>query len=97
MGTIYRADTILNGKQCVLLDIGLMGNLAGDGWARSVAEKSRDNGGTSSTHKRERPLVVNGVGHGSQQAHYSASLPLAFKASRLFGMPIEEIFQDEAE
>lgn len=26
---------------------------------------------------------------------YDPSLPLAFKISRLFGMPIEEIFEDE--
>ncbi len=28
---------------------------------------------------------------------YDPSLPLAFKLSRLFGLPIESIFQDEAE
>ncbi|MBT8041007.1 MAG: helix-turn-helix transcriptional regulator [Xanthomonadales bacterium] len=27
---------------------------------------------------------------------FDPSLPLAFKAARLFGMPIEEIFDDEA-
>lgn len=27
---------------------------------------------------------------------YDPSLPLAFKIARLFGMPIETIFQDEA-
>ena len=27
---------------------------------------------------------------------YDPSLPLAFKIARLFGLPIEEIFQDEA-
>jgi putative transcriptional regulator len=27
---------------------------------------------------------------------YDPSLPLAFKISRLFGLPIETIFQDEA-
>ncbi len=27
---------------------------------------------------------------------YDPSLPLAFKLSRLFGLPIESIFQDEA-
>jgi len=28
---------------------------------------------------------------------YDPSLPLAFRLARLFGRPIEEIFQDEAE
>ena len=28
---------------------------------------------------------------------YDPSLPLAFRLARLFGMPIEEIFQDQAE
>jgi putative transcriptional regulator len=27
---------------------------------------------------------------------YDPSLPLAFKVARLFGLPIEQIFQDEA-
>lgn len=27
---------------------------------------------------------------------YDPSLPLAFKAARIFGLPIEEIFEDEA-
>ena len=31
-----------------------------------------------------------------EKGKFDPSLPLAFKAARLFGMPIEEIFQDEA-
>ena len=31
-----------------------------------------------------------------EKEKFDPSLPLAFKASRLFDMPIEEIFQDEA-
>jgi len=30
-----------------------------------------------------------------EKGKFDPSLPLAFKASRLFGLPIEEIFQDE--
>ncbi|MCP3428928.1 helix-turn-helix transcriptional regulator [Opacimonas viscosa] len=30
-----------------------------------------------------------------EKGKYDPSLPLAFKAARLFGMPIESIFQDE--
>jgi len=30
-----------------------------------------------------------------EKEKFDPSLPLAFKASRLFGMPIEEIFQDQ--
>ena len=32
-----------------------------------------------------------------EKGKFDPSLPLAFKAARLFGMQIEEIFQDEAE
>lgn len=32
-----------------------------------------------------------------EKGKFDPSLPLAFKAARLFGLPIEEIFQDEAE
>jgi len=31
-----------------------------------------------------------------EKEKFDPSLPLAFKAARLFGMPIEEIFQDES-
>lgn len=31
-----------------------------------------------------------------EKGKFDPSLPLAFKAARLFGMSIEEIFQDEA-
>ena len=30
-----------------------------------------------------------------EKGKFDPSLPLAFRASRLFGMPIEDIFQDE--
>ena len=30
-----------------------------------------------------------------EKGKFDPSLPLAFKAARLFGMPIEEIFQDD--
>mgnify|MGYP001828352141 FL=1 len=32
-----------------------------------------------------------------EKGKFDPSLPLAFKAARLFGMSIEDIFQDEAE
>jgi len=32
-----------------------------------------------------------------EKGKFDPSLPLAFKASRLFRMPIEDIFQDEAD
>ena len=32
-----------------------------------------------------------------EKGKFDPSLPLAFKVARLFGMTIEEIFQDEAE
>jgi putative transcriptional regulator len=32
-----------------------------------------------------------------EKGKFDPSLPLAFKAARLFGMTIEEIFQDEAD
>jgi len=31
-----------------------------------------------------------------EKGKFDPSLPLAFKAARLFGLPIEDIFQDEA-
>jgi putative transcriptional regulator len=31
-----------------------------------------------------------------EKGKFDPSLPLAFKAARLFGMPIEEIFEDDA-
>ena len=31
-----------------------------------------------------------------EKGKFDPSLPLAFKAARLFGLPIEDIFQDQA-
>jgi putative transcriptional regulator len=38
--------------------------------------------------------TVNAIEKG-EKGKFDPSLPLAFKAARLFGMSIEEIFQDE--
>ena len=45
----------------------------------------------------DEPEVSRQTVNSIEKGKFDPSLPLAFKASRLFGMPIEEIFQDEAE
>jgi putative transcriptional regulator len=43
----------------------------------------------------ERLEVSRQTVNAIEKGKFDPSLPLAFKAARLFGMPIEEIFQDD--
>lgn len=48
-------------------------------------------------HLAELLAVSRQTVNAIEKGKFDPSLPLAFKAARLFGMPIEDIFQDEAE
>ena len=76
----YHADTRLaDGRPCLLLDIGSVGNLCGDKWAKEVAIHAAKHGANPEYSLRSKPLIVRGVGHGSQECHYECRLPIAFK------------------
>ena len=78
----YPVDTTLaDGRQCLLLDIGSVGNLAGDQWVKSVALEAMRNGGNPSYVPRERALNVSGVGRGTQVAQMDCHLPIALRST----------------
>ena len=77
---VYHVRTRLpDGRPALLIDPGSVGNLGGDQWAKSLAQHAHRNGYHPSFEKRERPLTVSGVGHGSQSAQYDCKLPVAFR------------------
>jgi len=76
----FNVDTRLgNGEHGLLVDIGSLGNLAGDVWVQEVAADGMRHGRKPSETKRERPLKVSGVGNGSQAATFNCKLPIALE------------------
>ena len=74
----YHLETRLpDGKPALLLDIGSVGNLAGDAWVKDQATVAVDNKRKPEQYKRERPLSVSGVGNGSQSCEFNCRLPIA--------------------
>ena len=78
---MYPVDTTLaDGRHCLLIDPGSVGNLAGDVWCKEVARECYAAGGNPTYAKRERELSVSGVGHGAQISTMNANLPIALRA-----------------
>ena len=76
--TIYHVETRLpNGKPALLLDIGSVGNLAGDEWVRQQAAMAIRAGLRPEQRKRERPLTVRGVGQGGEKCLHNCVLPVS--------------------
>ena len=76
--TIYHVETRLpNGKPALLLDIGSVGNLAGDEWVRQQAALALRAGLRPEQKRRERPLTVRGVGQGGEKCTHNCVLPVA--------------------
>ena len=62
---VYPVETRLSsGKPALLLDIGSVGNLAGDEWVKQQAVLATRAGLRPEQYRRERPLTVRGVGQG---------------------------------
>ena len=79
---IYHVQTRLaDGRLSMILDIGSVGNLGGDRWAKEVAQCAARNGKHPTYEKRQRPLNVSGVGNGSQQAPFDCTLPIGLRHS----------------
>ena len=74
----FHVETRLpSGKPALLLDIGSVGNLAGDEWVKQQAEAALKHGQRPSQKRRERPLNVRGVGNGGQRCTRDCILPVA--------------------
>ena len=75
---IYHVETRLpNGKPALLLDIGSVGNLAGDEWVRQQAAMAIRAGLRPEQRRRERPLTVRGVGQGGEKCLHNCVLPVS--------------------
>ena len=68
-----------DGRPCLLIDPGSVGNLCGDKWAKSVAQAAARNGHKPTYERRSKPLRVSGVGEGSQSCQYDCKLPIALR------------------
>jgi hypothetical protein len=72
--------SLSDGKVALLVDIGSVGNLAGDRWLASLA-KVFDDAGRPLTDveqiRRAKVLNVSGVGSGSQVCSYNTHIPIA--------------------
>ena len=75
---IYHAATQLpNGRLSWIIDPGAWQNLIGAVLAKKIAQACIKAGLTPTEAKRQAPLVVAGVGNGTQQADYDVTFPLA--------------------
>ena len=76
----YHAETQLpSGESALMLDIGSVGNLAGDIWLKKLTLKALKNGRRPNQVKRDRPLNVSGVGKLSQSCEYDCHMPVSIK------------------
>ena len=77
----HSACTTTDGRIAVMIDIGSVGNLAGDLWMKALATAAVKAGKTSSQHRRARPLGVSGVGEGAQKCTHNCDIPCAIEAT----------------
>ena len=76
----YLAATELqDGRLSLLLDLGSVGNLASTEWAKRVAVEALKHGHQPKEQKRSKPLLVGGVGKGTQQCTHDGTLPIALQ------------------
>ena len=79
-GEYYHSQTRLpDGRPCLLIDPGSVGNLCGDKWAKNVAVTAHRNGHKPTYDLRNKPLRVSGVGEGAQSCDYDCKLPIALR------------------
>jgi len=71
-------DTKLpDGEPAALLDIGSWGNVSGDKAALHIAKAAHRAGRKTNQKKRDKPLSIRGVGHGTQTCDFDCTLPVA--------------------
>jgi hypothetical protein len=80
-GLDCQVRTCLPNKTAVLVDVGAVGNLAGDIWVKELAVKAQQSGRKPEQIKRARGLKVAGVGTGSQTCGYDVHLPCAISTT----------------
>ena len=74
-----QSTELASGKPGLLVDIGSIGNLAGDAWARTVSKACGRLGWRPEVTERNRPLRVHGVGTQPSEAKHDIKLPIGIK------------------
>lgn len=74
-----QSTELASGKPGLLVDIGSIGNLTGDAWARSVSKACGRLGWKPTVTERTRPLRVHGVGTQPSEARHDVVLPIGIK------------------
>ena len=78
----YLATTELpDGRPALLLDLGSVGNLASTAWVQRVAIEALKHGHQPQEHMRDKPLLVGGVGKGTQRCTHDCTLPIALQST----------------
>jgi hypothetical protein len=73
----YHSQTALpGGRRGLLIDTGAWGNLAGEKWLREQAEEAKQNLLKSSERLLPTPLVIQGVGTGTQECQWEVTVPI---------------------
>ena len=76
------ATELQDGRLSLLLDLlGSVGNLASTDWTRRVAVEAMKHGHQPQQRKRAKPLLVGGVGKGTQQCTHDCTLPIALRSA----------------
>jgi hypothetical protein len=76
----YHAGTGLDGERFgLLVDPGSWGNLQGSEWLVRAAKCAVHHNLKPEQKKRDKPLVVGGVGHGTQRCTWECTLPAALR------------------
>ena len=74
----YHARTALSsGKLALLIDIGAWTSVGGAQRGKELAAKALKAGYKPKQKKMDRPLEIQGVGHGTQKGNFKATLPIA--------------------
>ena len=78
-GSYLTKHELPNGRIALMLDIGAVGNLAGDRWMHAMTKLCMNHKRLPEQVKREQPVNVCGVGNGSQTCTHNVHMPIAFK------------------
>ena len=70
---------LADGRPSLIIDLGSVGHLCGDRWAKTVAQAAARTGQEPTYQKRSKPLSVSGVGHGPQSAPFDCTLSISFR------------------
>ena len=82
--TAYLASVRLPHGTSLLVDTGSPGNIVSDGWSEDHALELRRAGAPSPYYaERDKPMVCSGIGHGTQEANWDVTHPIALGAGRL--------------